>query len=578
VFAASDVAKRKGDGEIVDLARGIAKEHGFVGITMLNDGFASTALSWLCNTESFGSHKYVLFIATDDACVERLTRWRAEHKWKFAVARFAPEGGDDATLQDSFSITQVGYWKWLRHRVRLFNAIIEQSIDFLLFETDAVWFRCAFREWKRTDQVDMVGIRDGSQATAIGFGFLGVRANERVRELWRTLTTRFDTSIDSISHLDSQSTIAVQPLSEQHILSELVVKKIGGVRFEFLPAAEYANGKWFSEELVRRSAPSPVVINFNWIKGLPAKIALARLWRHWFVDDAQQCTGVEHLSQTLISEPLLSFNQTELHWNGCPCGPAGLACWCRCCANDAGGFREQCKATGFCESMCLENDDWCRVAKLAFRGRSPARGTARRCPNRYFHLIGPRVIRGEENLRDLTARAAKTIVLAHLLNRTAILDLPSLTQHLVDGECCLMLREFQDLHTMASMWLNVVVHVDGRLGAECERGDAACLARLSPRANIDIVMDQFEPDARITSRLEPRGTQWRAWPRDAPTLRRGLEMIANDIDPVILSVHDEIDLKSPTSGVDHASVGIALAKIGPAELMRDEQHSRQLRS
>jgi hypothetical protein len=55
-------------------------------------------------------------------------------------------------------------------------------------------------------------------------------------------------------------------------------------------------------------------------------------------------------------------------------------------------------------------------------------------------------------------------------------------------------------------------------------------------------------------------------------------MIANDIDPVILSVHDEIDLKSPTSGVDHASVGIALAKIGPAELMRDEQHSRQLRS
>jgi hypothetical protein len=41
---------------------------------------------------------------------------------------------------------------------------------------------------------------------------------------------------------------------------------------------------------------------------------------------------------------------------------------------------------------------------------------------------------------------------------------------------------------------------------------------------------------------------------------RGLELIANDIDPVILSVHDEIDLKSPHSGVDHASVGIALAK------------------
>lgn len=569
-----------GDGDVVELARDIAKRHGFVGITMLNDGFASTALSWLCNTASFDSHKYTLFIATDDACVEKLTQWRSAHRWQFAIARFEPKDADSdgaAALQDSFSIAHVGYWKWLRHRVRLFNTIIDNSIDFLLFETDAVWFRCAFREWQRSDEVDIVGIRDGSQATAIGFGFLGVRANARVRQLWQTLTTRFDASIDGIAHLSPHSTLEAQPLSEQHIMSELIAKRFADVRFEFLPAPLYTNGKWFSDELVRRSVPSPYVINFNWLKGLPAKIAMARLWRFWFVDDQQppQCTAVDHLPTMLTSDPLQSFNQSELHWYGCPCGPAGLPCWCRCCANDAGRYREQCRASGFCKSLCLDNADWCRVAALRFERHTPTQAE-RQCPNRFFHLIAPSTVRGDENLRDLTARAAKTVLLAHLLNRTAILELPSLTQHLLDTECVLLLREFQDLHSMASMWLNVVVHGDGRLGAACKLGDA-CLSRLSPRANIDIVADQTEPDKHVSDRLEPRGTTWRPWPREAKTLLHGLQLIADEIDPVVLSMHDAFDLKSPHSGVDHASIGIVLAKIGPAELMRDE-HARQLRS
>lgn len=312
-------------------ARQIADQQGFVGVCVVNNGFVNLTKSWLCNVAPFDSHPYVLLVATDRQAFDELAKFRRLRQMKFVLALHRI---DDRTLATSLAITQRSYWQWLVFRVDLLRTLIEHSIDVLLFETDAVWFKCAFEIWRKerrasTAIVDISGVADGSAARQMGFGFLRIRANERTKTLWNTLHSRFRDAVAKL-RVDKDS---ARVQSEQAILNELL-KSSPNIVSSILPRSEYVDGSFYRDHVRRHSCPTPVLINNNFIIGVDAKIERARRWKHFFLDDrdAMTCLDATSLSQTLGGwEPREFFSVIELHWRGCYPPYPDSEQWCRCC-------------------------------------------------------------------------------------------------------------------------------------------------------------------------------------------------------------------------------------------------------
>jgi hypothetical protein len=525
----------------VALARAIAASHGFVGIAFLNEGFADTAHSWLCNVEAMSSPmQFTLLIATDAGALAKLLDWRRAHNWTVAVAQLG------SSLRDSFAYMQAGYWTLIAERVRLLNALVDSGVDFLLFETDAVWFECAFTQWMHqrsaASQIDVWGIRDGSQASAIGFGFLGVRANARVQRLWKELTRRFDASVAPIAHLSPHALIDEAPKSEQFFLSQLIAQRFEGVQFEFLPSARYTNGMWYQREQVRHdTSVTPAVINLNWIVGVAAKIQMAKDWGHWFVDDNGQCSSqvIARLAATTTREPRRRLGRAAIHQVNCPCsGMVGSPCWCRCCANDAGGYRDDCRRAGFCSTLC--GAEFCAAANVSFVDDGEPR-----CLNRFLFLQSDDARMGA---RDRIAQAARTLALAAELDLIAVVRLPWLSQHLTETHCVLTQHEAAQLHPMISTWQNVAFH-GATVRRECRNADE-CFVRKLPSTSTDVVASDRD--------------------RESPLLVQ-LQRILRERDPMLLVVHDfpELDL----SGIE--TLHRAIQDLEPLHLLHQQQQQQQ---
>lgn len=291
-------------------AKLIQEQQGLVGVCVVNAGFVNLTKSWLCNVKEFGSHKYTLMIATDRQAFDELDRFRRLRKMQFALALHEI---DDRALTTSLSITQVAYWKWLVFRVELLKTLISNSIDVLLFETDAVWFKCAFDEWRKerisskSVAVDIFGVADGSSARQMGFGFLRIRSNQRTKALWTTLDSRFRDAVSKL-HTDKD---AARVQSEQAILNELLKNSESttknAVSYSMLPRSEYVDGSFYSDDIRRNSCPTPVLINNNFIVGVEAKVERARKWNHYFLDRNSLCIDATLLSQTLGISFCFSF-------------------------------------------------------------------------------------------------------------------------------------------------------------------------------------------------------------------------------------------------------------------------------
>lgn len=154
-----------------------------------------------------------------------------------------------------------------------------------------------------------------------------------------------------------------------------------------------------------------------------------------------------------------------------------------------------------------------------------------------------------ENLRDAIARAARTLTLARALDLTAVVQLPSLTQHLLESACVMTLQEVLDLHPMATKWHNVVFHGLTRR-APCKASRECFVRTLS---GTDIVLDDGDGD----------------------TLLAHLQRVVEEHDPVLLVVHDaHVDHSLAHSGLDRALVQRTLAELEPALLLHEEMARR----
>jgi hypothetical protein len=158
---------------LIATARSMAQNFSFAGICIVNHGFVTVTKSWLCNTQERSNsmlfqqtHDHALFVATDQDAFEELESFKRARRMRYSVVLH--EINNDGSLQASLAITQAAYWQWLVHRVNILKLLIDAGIDIVLFETDAVWLRCAFREWtlarkSNTNKLlDVEGVKDGT--------------------------------------------------------------------------------------------------------------------------------------------------------------------------------------------------------------------------------------------------------------------------------------------------------------------------------------------------------------------------------------------------------------------------------
>jgi hypothetical protein len=211
----------------------------------------------------------------------------------------------------------------------------------------------------------------------------------------------------------------------------------------------------------------------------------------------------------------------------------GSPCWCRCCANDAGGYRDDCRRAGFCSTLC--GSEFCAVANVSFVDDGEPR-----CLNRFLFLQSNDA---RMSVRDGIVQAARTLALAAELDMIAVVRLPWLSQHLIDTHCVLGLHEAAQLHPMISVWQNVAFH-GAKVRRECRNADE-CFVRKLPSTSTDVVTSD----------------------RDSSLLVQ-LQRIVSEHDPMLLIVHDfpELDL----SGV--AALHRAIQDLEPLHLLHQQQH------
>jgi hypothetical protein len=176
------------DAAVLTAAQSIFSKFGFVGVAMINDAYVQLTKSWLCNTKAFRSHRFVLLLCSDSACFAKLREFRTEQDmdFKLLLVDFEAQHRQQALLgirqlSSALSINDRSFWLWQSGRIHFINLLLDNYISILLFETDAVWFKCAFQVWldelSRNLLLDVSGIQDGSARNFMGFGFLRIQGN-----------------------------------------------------------------------------------------------------------------------------------------------------------------------------------------------------------------------------------------------------------------------------------------------------------------------------------------------------------------------------------------------------------------
>ena len=76
-------------------------------------------------------------------------------------------------------------------------------------------------------------------------------------------------------------------LNEQRIMNSIIYEKKINVHVSWLDPKLFIPGNHY--EKTKLGLKLPMVVLNNWIKGNAAKIARAKRWKHWYLDDNGKC-------------------------------------------------------------------------------------------------------------------------------------------------------------------------------------------------------------------------------------------------------------------------------------------------
>lgn len=284
----------------------------FLIVMQASIGMVPMIKSWLCNTASMKHvHENTLIIVDEKGYkVMKNVQTKAT-----IVMDALPK-----ILQGSWPYGSRGYWRTTQNRVVVIGDLLRAGVTILLVEPDATWIRNVYEQddLMRDMSDDLVGMSD--DAGGIGFGFLRLKSNKIVQEVWEFVQTSVDSvmgsKIQDVKKTENP-TLKMSPTGEQVFFNQewRRRKKDGTLKARTLSTYRYPNGKWYDggrggngnayRAKCRKESPNGlVVIQNNWMVGNNRKEMRAKRWEHWFLnDDGETCklSGDEQLQKAVRS-------------------------------------------------------------------------------------------------------------------------------------------------------------------------------------------------------------------------------------------------------------------------------------
>ena len=239
--------------------------------TFGNPGYLDQLKNLICNFRQFpGMHNHLLIIVTERGMIDTLNE--LGYPINIAVAPSASAENGETSV----------YGTQVYNKLMLFRA---QILLYILGETDIVWLEAdAVYNQNLLERPEIV--HTTSDITLFrdrfmyGGGFIRFAATSAAKSFYEEVFKRLSDSVQS-----------GQAINDQDILNQLL-REMPDLNFTVFDKCQYRSGAFlrFPEEYTDCTQP-PVVQQFNWVWGLPAKVELAKAHGGWFLtlDNPTKC-------------------------------------------------------------------------------------------------------------------------------------------------------------------------------------------------------------------------------------------------------------------------------------------------
>jgi FkbM family methyltransferase len=265
----------------IGAAKGVAKKNNEVIILqLLNEGYITMTLSWICNVRQFDVLRRTLFVATDRAAYDALREF--DSKLQVILRPYESK--------QELDYGQHEYFAYMLFRTRLIVDLLESGVTVWLVESDAVWLQDPTPIVLGTT-ADIVAMNDERPPLIVyQGGFHLTRPTDSSRRVWKTLYGKFEDLLKtSLPGAELGDTGSEQLLMDGILKSDenLIVHWLDPELFK--PGIYYQDAEVQLEEVGHQKAveKTPVLILNNWIIGNKAKIARAKRWGHWYLIESQ---------------------------------------------------------------------------------------------------------------------------------------------------------------------------------------------------------------------------------------------------------------------------------------------------
>ncbi len=274
--------------DVTKITKEIQAAHGVVNIQLLNEGFVEMTRNWICNVKTMPQVlEKTVFITTDTAAYDGLKAF--DPSLNIVLHRYS--------ANKELAYGDVAYFYYMLFRTRLIQSFLENDITIWLTESDATWIRDPTELVLRTPG-DIIGMSDQKfPKKAMNGGFILFHPTSRTKALWLKLLEKLEETLKSYDK--TREEYIGELGSEQIMLSHFL--KSEEITVSYMDGTKFVAGVWYSDEgspfypPYRSYVEDPVVILNNWVIGNSPKVARAKQFGHWFLnDDQSMCArGVE---------------------------------------------------------------------------------------------------------------------------------------------------------------------------------------------------------------------------------------------------------------------------------------------
>jgi hypothetical protein len=244
-------------------------KHNVVVLQLLNEGYVEMTKSWICNVRRFGTVlSMTLFVTTDQVAYDALTAFDTTLHVVL----------EPYTAPKTMQYGQSTYYNYMLFRTKLITILLDSNLTLWLTESDAVWLKDPTNIVLETEG-DMVTMSDDRPPRKLlQGGFQLLRPTDATKRVWTRMRDAFETKMKIVSKQE------IGDHGSEQLMLDSMISKDAELRVGWLDPQKFVPGLWYKDTSYQKTLPAPAVILNNWIVGNDAKVARAKEWGHWFLE------------------------------------------------------------------------------------------------------------------------------------------------------------------------------------------------------------------------------------------------------------------------------------------------------